>query len=80
MSSVCYLPAVTIPLIPASQRLILLKEHHDNPSARHLGFEKTATKVCQVWYWVGMLQDIDNYCESVVFVNVLSLQHQQKPH
>ena len=57
-----HLPAVTIPLIPASQRLTLLKEHHDNPSAGYLGFEKTATKVRQVGYWVRMLQDIDNYC------------------
>ena len=57
-----HLPAVTVPIIPTSQRLTLLKEHHDNPSAGHLGFEKTATKMRQVGYWVGMLQDIDRYC------------------
>ena len=71
-----HLPAVTVPLIPSSQRLTLLKQHHDTPSAGHLGFEKTVAMVCQVGYWVGMLRDIDRYVESVVFVNVRSLQHQ----
>ena len=57
-----HLPAVTVPLIPASQCLTLLKQHHDTPSAGHLGFEKTVAKVRQVGYWVGMLRDIDRYC------------------
>ena len=56
------LPSVTVPLIPASQQLTLLKQYHDVPSAGHLGFEKTAHKLRQVGYWVGMLQDIDKYC------------------
>ena len=56
------LPAVVVPIIPASQRLALLQQHHDMPSAGHLGFEKTASKVHQVGYWVGMLQDINRYC------------------
>ena len=57
-----HLSAVTVPLMPASQRLTLLKQHHDTPSAGHLGFEKTVAKVHQVGYWVGMLRDIDRYC------------------
>ena len=50
-----HLPAVTVSLIPVSQRLTLLKQHHDSPSSGHLGFEKTAAKIRQVGYWVGML-------------------------
>ena len=42
--------------------MTLLKQHHDTPSAGHLGFEKTVAKVCQVGYWVGMLRHIDRYC------------------
>ena len=57
------LPSVTVPLIPVSQQLTLLKQYHDVPSAGHLGFEKTANKLRQVGYWVGMLQDIDKYCQ-----------------
>ena len=57
------LPSVTVPLIPASQQLTLLKQYHDVPSAGYLGFEKTARKLRQVGYWVGMLQDIDKYCQ-----------------
>ena len=57
------LPSVTVPLIPASQQLTLLKQYHDAPSAGHLRFEKTAHKLRQVGFWVGMLQDIDKYCQ-----------------
>ena len=35
-------------------------------SAGHLGFEKTTSKMRQVCYWVGMLQDIDKYCRECI--------------
>ena len=60
------LPAITVPIIPALQRLAILQQHHDIPSADHLGFEKTTSKVHQVGYWVGMLQDIERYCRECV--------------
>ena len=60
------LPPVTVPIIPASQRSSLFKQYHDVPSAGHLGFEKTAAKLRQVGYWVGMLQDIAKYCRDCV--------------
>ena len=60
------LPAITVPLIPASQRLSLIKQQHDAPSAGHFGYDKTVSKVRQLGYWVGMLQDIDKYCRECI--------------
>ena len=60
------LPAITVPLIPASQCSNLIKQRHDAPSAGHLGCDKTISKVRQLGYWVGMLQDIDKYCRECI--------------
>ena len=46
---------VTVPLIPTSLRTSLLHQHHDAPQAGHLGPDKTAGRIQQVGYWVGML-------------------------
>ena len=40
----------------------MLTQNHDTSTAGHLGFEKTVSRVHEVSYWVGMLQDIDRYC------------------
>ena len=53
---------VLVPLIPESCRHTILHQYHDTASAGHLGYQKTAAKVRQVGYWVGMLQDIEKYC------------------
>jgi len=60
------LNTVLVPLIPESYRPTLLYQHHNAVSAAHLGFEKTAARVRQVGYWVGMLQDIEKYCRECV--------------
>ena len=52
----------TVPIIPSSYRQTLLLQYHSHPSAGHLGPEKTAARIRQVGYWVGMLHDIDQYC------------------
>ena len=52
----------TVPIIPSSYRQSLLLQYHSQPSAGHLGPEKTAARIRQVEYWVGMLHDIDQYC------------------
>ena len=51
-----------VPIIPESYRPTLLHQNHDTPAAGHLGFEKTAARVREVGYWVGMLSDVDKYC------------------
>ena len=53
---------VTVPIIPSALQSDLINQYHDAPGAAHLGPEKTAAKVRHVGYWVGMLQDIDQYC------------------
>ena len=45
------------------------------PSAGHLGYQKTAAKVRQVGYWVGMLQDIEKYCRECTTCLNLQCQH-----
>ena len=60
------LNTVLVPLIPESYRPTLLYQYHNAVTAAHLGFEKTATRICQVGYWVGMLQDIEKYCRECV--------------
>ena len=54
---------LTVPIIPFSYQSTLLHQHHDHPTAGHLGANKTAAKIRQVGYWVGMLHDITEYCE-----------------
>ena len=53
---------VLVPVIPASLRSLLIKQHHDAPGAGHLGPDKTAGRIRLVGYWVGMLQDIEEHC------------------
>ena len=53
---------LTVPIIPSSYQAILFFQYHDHPQGGHLGPDKTATKIHQVGYWVGMLHDIDRYC------------------
>ena len=55
---------VTVPLIPTSLRISLLHQHYAAPQAGHLGPDKTAGRIRQVGYWVGMLRDIEQYCQA----------------
>ena len=55
---------LTVPIIPSSYHSILLHQHHDHPQAGHLGPDKTAAKIRQVGYCVGMLHDITEYCKN----------------
>lgn len=53
-----------VSLIPASLRSSLLHQHHDVPQAGHLCPGKTAGRIRQIGYWVGMLKNIDQYCQT----------------
>ena len=53
-----------VPIIPSTYQATLLFQYHDHPQAGHLGTDKTAAKIRQVGYWVGMLHDIDTYCQN----------------
>ena len=45
-------------IIPSLQATLLF-QYRDHPQAGHLGPDKTAAKIRQVGYWVGMLHDMD---------------------
>ena len=53
---------VIVPVIPAALQATVISQHHDVPGAGHLRPDKTAARMRQVGYWVGMLHDIDQYC------------------
>ena len=52
-----------ISIIPASCQSTLLHQYHDHPQVGHLGPDKTTEKIQQVGYWVGMLHNVDKYCQ-----------------
>ena len=54
--------AVTVPLLPPSQRQNILYRCHDIPSAGHQGIAKTLKRVQQEAYWVGMAKEVHLYC------------------
>ena len=71
---------ITVPVIPLLYRQTLLYQYHDQPPADHLGLDKTAARIRQVGYWVGMLHDIDQYCrECTVCQNCKPLSPQKVP-
>ena len=69
---------LAVPIIPLSYRSTLLHQYHDQPQAGHLGPDKTAARVRQVGYWVGMLQDIDQYCKECTICQVSKSPSPQK--
>jgi hypothetical protein len=49
--------------VPSSRELrnLVLKEMHDVPYARHLGYQKTIAVVRSQFSWLGMKMDVDDY-------------------
>ena len=58
--------SVSVPLVPVSLQRDFLRQSHDSPQAGHLGADKSASHLRQMGYWVGMLQDVERYCQSCV--------------
>lgn len=48
-------------VIPQEKRVDILYEMHNEPSAGHMGVEKTYRKIAQYYYWPGMYRDIISY-------------------
>ena len=53
-------------VIPSSLRYELLVALHDDPTAGHLGPDKTYEKVRLRYYWTGMYKDIEHWCHSCI--------------
>ncbi|XP_061706266.1 uncharacterized protein LOC133517122 [Cydia pomonella] len=47
--------------VPESERLQVVKQHHNTPRAGHPGITKTTKKIMQRYYWPGMQRDIYTY-------------------
>ena len=44
----------------------LLLQYHNEPSAGHLGADKTLDRLRQVAYWVNMSRDVERHCREFV--------------
>ena len=53
---------VTVPILPSSLRQQGLFCNHNAPTAGHQESEKTLQYPRHNTYWVGMAQDVENYC------------------
>ena len=43
--------------VPAGERIRVLREAHDDPTAGHLGIAKTLSRLARYYYWPGMLRE-----------------------
>ena len=53
---------IEVPLIPLSCQQQVLHTCHDAPSSGHQGLNKTLARLGQEAYWVGMAEDVADYC------------------
>ncbi|KMQ89885.1 reverse ribonuclease integrase [Lasius niger] len=47
--------------IPKEQRHGLMQQHHDEPTAGHLGIAETVARIAEQYYWPGMFREIAAY-------------------
>lgn len=50
--------------VPTYLRERVLNENHCQPAAGHLGIRKTINRVCNRYYWPGMVRDVANFVRS----------------
>ena len=48
-------------VVPTNQRQHILEEHHDVPTAGHLGVERTLEMLQRVYWWKGIRQSVKEY-------------------
>ncbi len=54
---------VAVPNIPGL-KIDVLVEHHDSLMGGHLGITKTSEKICRLFWWEGMVVDIENHVKT----------------
>lgn len=47
--------------VPRERRPDIMQQHHDEPTAGHLGIAKTIARIARLYYWPGMFRDITRY-------------------
>ena len=53
---------ISVPILPDSMHDELLLQYHNEPSAGHLGADKTLDRLRQDAYWVNMSRDVERHC------------------
>ncbi|GLV37435.1 hypothetical protein CBL_10599 [Carabus blaptoides fortunei] len=53
-------------VVPHSERLSIMQQHHDAPTAGHYGAEKTYQRISTRYYWSGMRRFITDYVKNCV--------------
>uniref|UniRef100_A0ABD2WL33 RNA-directed DNA polymerase n=2 Tax=Trichogramma kaykai TaxID=54128 RepID=A0ABD2WL33_9HYME len=48
-------------VVPREQRVVVLRECHDEPTAGHLGREKTYERIAESYFWPRMYTDVADY-------------------
>jgi hypothetical protein len=63
--------------VPSSGELrnLVLKEMHDVPYARNLGYQKTITTVRSQFFWSGMKKDVANYIAQCMECQKVRVEH-----
>jgi hypothetical protein len=51
-------------VVPSSQRQRILEEHHDVPTAGHLGVERTLEMLQRLYWWKGIRQSVKEYVKT----------------
>jgi hypothetical protein len=51
-------------VLPKNMRKEVLRETHDSLAGGHLGVKKTLSRLRQRFYWIGMRQDVEEWCRS----------------
>ena len=76
------LVTVPAPLLSASLHKSAIYQSHDIPALGHQGISKTLQRLQEVAYWVGMAQDVSQYCAhaSVLYVSKQNYLHLHQPH
>ena len=54
---------VTVPILSSTLKQDALYQAHDIPASGHQGQDKTLQKLCLNAYWVGMANDVSEYCQ-----------------
>lgn len=66
---------VFLALAPYHIRATLLSLAHDDAYAGHMGWKKTLGRLQLAWYWPGMAEDVENYCQSCHVCQTTNLPH-----
>lgn len=57
-------------VVPLEHREAVMKECHDEPTAAHLGAQKTIDRVLDRYFWPGMSKDIKKYVKNCQTCNM----------